>query len=92
MPAARYAYDRANGLLVMDLTPEKMVAGGEALARDADGRVVMIQGAIPGEAVRVEITTAKKSFARGRGPRGARAVGRSHRAAVPARARRVWRL
>ena len=50
----------------LDLTPEKMVAGGEALARDADGRVVMIQGAIPGEAVRVEITAAKKSFARGR--------------------------
>ena len=50
----------------LDLTPEKMVAGGEALARDADGRVVMIEGAIPGEPVRVEITTAKKSFARGR--------------------------
>jgi len=50
----------------LDLTPEKMVAWGEALARDADGRVVMIQGAIPGESVRVEITTAKKSFARGR--------------------------
>jgi 23S rRNA (uracil1939-C5)-methyltransferase len=50
----------------LDLTPEKMVAGGEALARDADGRVVMIEGAIPGEAVRVEITAAKKSFARAR--------------------------
>ena len=53
-------------MATLDLTPEKMVAGGEALARDADGRVVMIEGAIPGEAVRVEITTAKKSFARGR--------------------------
>jgi 23S rRNA (uracil1939-C5)-methyltransferase len=50
----------------LDLTPAKMVAGGEALARDPDGRVVMIEGAIPGEAVRVEITTAKKSFARAR--------------------------
>jgi 23S rRNA (uracil1939-C5)-methyltransferase len=50
----------------LDLTPEKMVAGGDALARDADGRVVMIEGAIPGEAVRVEITQAKKSFARAR--------------------------
>ena len=50
----------------LELTPEKMVAGGEALARDADGRVVMIHGAIPGEPVRVEITSAKKSFARGR--------------------------
>ena len=53
-------------MATLDLTPDKMVAGGEALARDADGRVVMIEGAIPGEAVRVEITTAKKSFARGR--------------------------
>lgn len=50
----------------LSLTPEKIVAGGEALARDADGRVVLIEGAIPGETVRVEITTAKKSFARAR--------------------------
>jgi 23S rRNA (uracil1939-C5)-methyltransferase len=50
----------------LDLTPEKMVAGGEALARDADGRVVMIDGAIPGETVRVAITQAKRSFARAR--------------------------
>lgn len=53
-------------MTTLDLTPEKMVAGGEALARDADGRVVMVEGAIPGEAVRVEITAAKKSFARAR--------------------------
>lgn len=50
----------------MELTPVKIVAGGDALARDADGRVVMIEGAIPGERVKVEITTAKKSFARAR--------------------------
>jgi 23S rRNA (uracil1939-C5)-methyltransferase len=49
-----------------ELTPEKMVAGGDALARDADGRVVMIEGAIPGESVRVAITQAKRSFARAR--------------------------
>lgn len=50
----------------LELTPEKAVAGGDALARDDDGRVVLIAGAIPGETVRVEIITAKKSFARGR--------------------------
>lgn len=50
----------------MELTADKVVAGGEALARDADGRVVMIEGAIPGERVEVEIHSAKKSFARGR--------------------------
>jgi 23S rRNA (uracil1939-C5)-methyltransferase len=50
----------------LDLTPEKVVAGGEALARDPDGRVVLVEGTIPGERVRVEIFNAKKSFARGR--------------------------
>jgi 23S rRNA (uracil1939-C5)-methyltransferase len=53
-------------MTTLDLVAEKMVAGGEALARDPDGRVVMVEGAIPGEAVRVELTSAKKSFARGR--------------------------
>ena len=33
---------------MIDLTPEKVVAGGDALARDDDGRVVMIEGGIPG--------------------------------------------
>lgn len=36
------------------------------MARDADGRVVFVAGAIPGEIVEVEIETAKKDFARGR--------------------------
>ena len=49
----------------MEIVAEKVVAGGEALAREADGRVVMIEGAIPGERVEVELTTKKKSFARG---------------------------
>ncbi len=53
-------------MTALELTPEKAVAGGDALARDGDGRVVLIAGAIPGETVKVEITTAKKTFARGR--------------------------
>lgn len=36
------------------------------MARDADGRVVFIEGALPGEVVEVEIETSKKDFARGR--------------------------
>lgn len=36
------------------------------MARDGDGRVVFVAGAIPGETVEVEILTAKKDFARGR--------------------------
>jgi 23S rRNA (uracil1939-C5)-methyltransferase len=49
----------------MQLTPDRLVAGGDAMARDADGRVVFIDGALPGELVEVEIDTAKKDFARG---------------------------
>lgn len=49
----------------MQLTPERLVAGGDAMARDADGRVVFVEGALPGEVVEVEIETAKKDFARG---------------------------
>ncbi len=50
----------------MELTPEKMVAGGAALARDGDGRVVLVEGGLPGEAVEVELVERKKSFARAR--------------------------
>ena len=50
----------------MELVAEKVVAGGEALARGADGRVVLVEGAIPGERVRVELHNVKKTFARGR--------------------------
>jgi 23S rRNA (uracil1939-C5)-methyltransferase len=50
----------------MLLTPDRLVAGGDALARDDEGRVVFIDGALPGEVVEVELETLKKDFARGR--------------------------
>ena len=50
----------------MQLTPDRLVAGGDAMARDADGRVVFVEGALPGEVVEVEIDLTKKDFARGR--------------------------
>lgn len=50
----------------MQLTPDRLVAGGDAFARDVDGRVVFVQGALPGEVVEVEIVESKKDFARGR--------------------------
>jgi 23S rRNA (uracil1939-C5)-methyltransferase len=50
----------------MQLIPDRLVAGGDAMARDADGRVVFVEGALPGEVVDVEIETTKKDFARGR--------------------------
>ena len=49
----------------MDLTLERLVAGGDALARDADGRVVFVRGGLPGEVVRVEIDGTKRDFATG---------------------------
>jgi 23S rRNA (uracil1939-C5)-methyltransferase len=50
----------------MRLTAERLIAGGEALARDPDGRVVFVDGALPGEVVEVEVEVTKKDFARGR--------------------------
>lgn len=44
---------------------EKMAAGGDAIAHLADGRVVFVDGALPGETVRVAITTNKRDFAKG---------------------------
>ena len=41
-----------------------MTAGGDALARDADGRVVFVEGALPGERVRALVTSARKDYAR----------------------------
>ncbi len=44
---------------------EKLVAGGDALAHLADGRVVFVEGALPGETVVVDVHTSKRDFARG---------------------------
>lgn len=41
-----------------------MAAGGDAIARLADGRVVFVDGALPGETVHVAVTTAKRDYAR----------------------------
>ena len=41
-----------------------MAAGGSAVAHDAEGRVVFVEGAIPGERVSAQISEEKKSFSR----------------------------
>lgn len=51
---------------IEDVTIERIVAGGDGMAHLADGRVVFVGGTITGERVRVEITTNKKDFARGK--------------------------
>jgi len=43
-----------------------IAAGGDGIARDADGRVVFVEGGIPGDRVLVEITQTKRDFARAR--------------------------
>lgn len=43
-----------------------MAAGGDAIARDAGGRVVFVAGALPGETVRAELVEERRDFARAR--------------------------
>ena len=50
----------------IDVTPTAMVAGGDAIARDRDGRVVFVTGALPGEHVRAEVLRERKSHAMAR--------------------------
>lgn len=52
--------------VICELSIEKLVQGGEGLARLSDGRVCFVRGGLPGERCRVELTTSKKDFARGR--------------------------
>ncbi|MEO5678710.1 MAG: TRAM domain-containing protein [Acidimicrobiales bacterium] len=48
----------------LTLTTTGVAAGGDALARDAEGRVVFVAGALPGEQVVAEVLTAKSDFLR----------------------------
>jgi 23S rRNA (uracil1939-C5)-methyltransferase len=45
---------------------ERLVAGGDGLARLADGRVVFVEGALPGERVLVEVVRSRRDYANGR--------------------------
>jgi 23S rRNA (uracil1939-C5)-methyltransferase len=55
---------RQSGWVEVVLRPERLVAGGDALARAPDGRVVFIAGAVPGDVVRVAVRSVKRDFAR----------------------------
>lgn len=50
----------------LNLQLSAMAQGGEAFGRDENGRIVFVPYAIAGEQVRVEITEAKKDYARAR--------------------------
>ena len=51
--------------MTLTVRPDRLVAGGDAMARDTEGRVVFVRGALPGEEVEVAIDAEKKDFARG---------------------------
>ena len=48
----------------LELRPTALAAGGAALARESSGRVVFVEGALPGERVRARVTDSRKDFAR----------------------------
>ena len=52
--------------MILELRIEKLVQGGEGMARLPDGRVCFVQGALPGELCMVELLQNKKDFTRGR--------------------------
>ena len=47
-----------------DVTIEKLVAGGDGLARLADGRVVFVPAVVPGENVTIEVRETRRDFGR----------------------------
>ena len=49
---------------VIEVRAERMVAGGSALCRDADGRIVLVDGALPGERLSVEVEDEGDSLGR----------------------------
>lgn len=53
-------------MTVIELATTGIAAGGDAVARDADGRVVFVTGALPGERVTATITDERKQFAKAR--------------------------
>ena len=51
---------------LLRLVPTAMAAGGAAVAREATGRVVLVDGALPGETVDAVLTEERSSYARAR--------------------------
>ena len=56
---------RVRFVTTVELRTTAMAVGGEAVAREAGGRVVFVSGALPDELVEVELSDEKATFARG---------------------------
>lgn len=52
-------------MIELELELTGLAAGGDAVGRDAGGRVTFVAGGAPGELVRVRLVEEKRSFARG---------------------------
>lgn len=50
--------------VVVELRPERFVAGGDAIARGDDGRVVFVRGALPGEMVEADLVRKQRDWGR----------------------------
>jgi 23S rRNA (uracil1939-C5)-methyltransferase len=50
---------------MLRVRPERFIAGGEVLARDDDGRVLFVGGALPGEDVTVTLSDERNDYAKG---------------------------
>ncbi len=61
---ARHAVVVTEPKETIELTPTALVAGGDALGRDDDGRVVFVAGALPGERVLVAPGETRRDFTR----------------------------
>ena len=64
--SGRRELGRQHGGECLTLRIEKMVQGGEGMARLEDGRVCFVAGALPGELCKVRLTFQKKDFTKGR--------------------------
>ncbi|CAB4692278.1 MAG: TRAM domain-containing protein [Actinobacteria bacterium] len=53
-------------VMELELAVERLAVGGNGIAREPDGRVVFVEGALPGETVRAEIVSRGKDFWRAR--------------------------
>ena len=49
-------------MTTVELRAERVAAGGDAIARAGDGRVVFVEGALPGEAVLADVVEERKGF------------------------------
>lgn len=50
---------------VIEVSPERFIAGGEAFGHGPDGRVVFVRGGLPGDTATVEIVEQKGEWSRG---------------------------